>query len=175
MVTRSASLLTVNNGTLTKNGLTVTEGVTTLSVMESLVWTPSSGDTGSVEAFTVRATDGAQSSDTAIPVVIDVNSVDGSELLIDVTQAVIDDLADLYESSGASGSDGSLSDMFDTVVPIEALTSANYYYYSSYSSTSSTITLNYPDGATATYIPDIQSLQNNNNQGWGIWPSGWTR
>jgi subtilisin-like proprotein convertase family protein len=61
------SLLT---GTLTKNGVAIVPGVTTVAPGESLVWTPAIA--GENLAFTVRANDFQAVSSTSIPVKIDV-------------------------------------------------------------------------------------------------------
>jgi len=61
------SLLT---GTLTKNGVAIVPGVTTVAPGESLVWTPAIA--GENLAFTIRANDGQTVSSTSIPVKIDV-------------------------------------------------------------------------------------------------------
>ena len=61
------SLLT---GTLTKNGVAIVPGVTTIAPGESLVWTPAIA--GENLAFTIRANDFQTVSSTSIPVKIDV-------------------------------------------------------------------------------------------------------
>ncbi len=64
-----------STGTLKKNGTNVSVG-TLLSSGESLVWTPASNVNGSnVNAFSVKAWDGALASDSAVPVTVNVASV----------------------------------------------------------------------------------------------------
>ena len=60
----------VSTGTLTKGGVAVTAGSTTVSTGESLVWTPAANANGTLAAFTVKAWDGALASATAVPVQI---------------------------------------------------------------------------------------------------------
>jgi autotransporter-associated beta strand protein len=62
----------VSSGSLTKNGTAVTAGVTTLASGESLVWTPASGASGTIAAFTVKAHDGNSASSTAVTVNVEV-------------------------------------------------------------------------------------------------------
>lgn len=64
----------VSTGTLTKGGSAVSAGVTTLASGESLVWTPASAATGTLNAFTVKAYDGALASATAIQVQVTVSN-----------------------------------------------------------------------------------------------------
>jgi len=48
----------ISSGTLTKGGMAVTPGVTTVIAGDSLVWTPAANTNGTLAAFTVRASDG---------------------------------------------------------------------------------------------------------------------
>lgn len=64
----------ISSGTLTKGGAAVIPGVTLFASGESLEWTPPSGATGQLNAFTVKAWDGGLSSATAAQVVVAVNS-----------------------------------------------------------------------------------------------------
>ncbi|MCX5659512.1 MAG: tandem-95 repeat protein [Planctomycetota bacterium] len=58
----------VSTGTLAKGGVAVTAGVTLLSAGESLVWTPASGASGTLSAFTVKGYDGTAASASAVQV-----------------------------------------------------------------------------------------------------------
>ena len=62
-------------GTLTKNGSPVTAGSTLLGPGESLVWTPPPTVSGTLDAFTVKASDGALLSATAQTVRVSVGAV----------------------------------------------------------------------------------------------------
>jgi len=62
----------VSTGTLTKGGTPVTDGATLLSTGESLVWTPAAAATGTLNAFTVKAHDGALASSSAVQVQVSV-------------------------------------------------------------------------------------------------------
>ena len=63
----------VTNGTLTKGGVPVVPGTTTLATGESLVWTPPAGFTGEIEAFTIVAHDGLAPSADDVAVDVDVS------------------------------------------------------------------------------------------------------
>ena len=65
----------VLGGTLTKNGSAVTAGTTSVGAGESLVWTPPSSVSGSLDAFTVVAYDGALYSATTRSVKVSVGAV----------------------------------------------------------------------------------------------------
>lgn len=65
----------VSTGTLTKGGVAITPGATLLSTGESLVWTPAANAHGTINAFTIRAWDGALASGTAIQVQVSVAAV----------------------------------------------------------------------------------------------------
>lgn len=62
-------------GTLTKNGSAVTAGSTLLGPGESLVWTPPPTVNGTLDAFTVKTSDGALLSPTAKTVRVSVGAV----------------------------------------------------------------------------------------------------
>lgn len=55
----------VSSGTLTKSGVAVVAGTTLLGTGESLVWTPAANANGTLNAFTIKAWDGALNSATA--------------------------------------------------------------------------------------------------------------
>lgn len=71
----------VSSGTLTKGGVSVTEGSTLISSGDSVVWTPASNANGTLAAFTVKAYDGALASSTAIPVNVVVAAVNDAPTL----------------------------------------------------------------------------------------------
>lgn len=73
--TVSFRVMSVLAGTLTKNGVDVTPGLTTLGPNESLVWRPPAGFTsGTRAAFTLVATDGQLNSPTPVAVNIAISS-----------------------------------------------------------------------------------------------------
>jgi hypothetical protein len=65
----------VTSGTLTKDGTTVTAGTTLLGDDESLVWTPAADANGTLDAFTVKAYDGTDASESAVQVKVSVAAV----------------------------------------------------------------------------------------------------
>lgn len=65
----------LSSGTLTKGGTAVTPGTTMLSTGESLVWTPEANANGILNAFTVKAYDGSDTSSTAVQVKVSTASV----------------------------------------------------------------------------------------------------
>jgi hypothetical protein len=73
--TVSFLIASVSTGTLTKEGVPVTAGLTVLSSGQSLVWTPDANANGTLNAFTVKAWDGTLASDNAIQVQISVTPV----------------------------------------------------------------------------------------------------
>ena len=75
----------VTTGTLTKNGVAVTPGSTTLGVGESLVWTPASKAIGTLNAFVVRGFDGALASNSAVQVTATVTARVGVDTVADQT------------------------------------------------------------------------------------------
>jgi hypothetical protein len=83
----------VTSGTLTKGGTAVVAGQTTLGAGESLVWKSATGANGQVNAFTVKATDGALKSATAVPVPVQVQGVvqGAPEILVKLGTAEIAD------------------------------------------------------------------------------------
>jgi len=75
----------VSTGTLTKGGVAVTPGTTLLSTGETLVWTPASNANGTLNAFTVKAHDGALVSSSAIQVQVSVATANDAPTLTTVT------------------------------------------------------------------------------------------
>ena len=65
----------VTNGTLKKNGVNVTPQVTLLGAGESWVWQPAANTNGTVDALSVKASDGSLTSATPVPVQVDVTAV----------------------------------------------------------------------------------------------------
>lgn len=78
-------------GTLTKNGVAVVAGTTTIAAGETLVWTPIDGNiNGTVAAFTIKGWDGSLASTTAIAVNVAVTAVNdaptGTSSTISITE-----------------------------------------------------------------------------------------
>ncbi|MFN6095990.1 MAG: DUF4347 domain-containing protein, partial [Verrucomicrobiota bacterium] len=71
----------VLGGTLTKNGSAVTAGTTSVGAGESLVWTPPTSASGSLDAFTVVAYDGALYSAATKSVKVSVGAVNDAPTL----------------------------------------------------------------------------------------------
>ena len=71
----------VLGGTLTKNGSPVTAGTTSIAAGESLVWTPPTSVSGSLDAFTVVAYDGALYSAATKSVKVSVGAVNDAPTL----------------------------------------------------------------------------------------------
>ena len=71
----------VLGGTLTKNGSPVTAGMTSITAGESLVWTPPTSASGSLDAFTVVAYDGALYSAATKSVKVSVGAVNDAPTL----------------------------------------------------------------------------------------------
>jgi uncharacterized protein YaeQ len=71
----------VSSGTLTKNGTAVIAGTTRVSSGESLVWTPATNAHGTLNAFTVKAWDGALASANAVPVTAEISAVNDAPVL----------------------------------------------------------------------------------------------
>jgi len=67
----------VSSGTLTKGGVAVVPGTTTLGAGEELVWTPPAGVEGVFEAFTVVAHDGLLTSTGDVVVDVDISTALG--------------------------------------------------------------------------------------------------
>ncbi len=72
----------VLGGTLTMSGRPVTAGTTSIGVGESVVWTPPSSLSGSLDAFTVVAHDGALDSDSNKLVKVSVGSINDAPTLM---------------------------------------------------------------------------------------------
>ncbi len=79
----------VSSGTLTKNGLNMQAGITTLGPTESLVWTPAAYADGTgasaLNAFTVKAFDGQATSATAVQVKVAVTPVENAPTLTTIS------------------------------------------------------------------------------------------
>ena len=81
----------VSTGTLTKNGQAVAAGTTLLSSGENLVWTPVANANGTLNAFTVKAWDGALASATAVQVKVAVTAVNDLPVLAPITKSGSED------------------------------------------------------------------------------------
>lgn len=77
----------VSGGALTKGGMPVVPGVTTIAPDESLVWTPASRASGATRAFTLLASDGSQRSASPVQVSVTVNQAPTLTRLRDLTIA----------------------------------------------------------------------------------------
>ncbi|MDB6024967.1 MAG: hypothetical protein JWM68_1190 [Verrucomicrobiales bacterium] len=76
----------INNGTLTlTNGTNVTIGSTLLATNGSWIWTPSANTNGTVNAFTVKAWDGALASASAVQVSANVAAVNDAPTVTNIT------------------------------------------------------------------------------------------
>ncbi len=75
----------VSTGTLTKGGVAVTPGTTLLASGESLVWTPANNANGTLNAFTLKAWDGALASATAIQAQVSVTAVNAAPTLTTIS------------------------------------------------------------------------------------------
>ena len=82
----------VTSGTLTKAGNAVVPGATMLAIGESLVWTGAENASGTLAAFTVRASDGIAVSASAVQVSVTVSPV-GDEPEISATTTAEDTLS----------------------------------------------------------------------------------
>ena len=60
----------VTAGNLTKNGVAVIPGTTLVAAGDSLVWRPAANTFGTLNAFTIKAWDGALASASAVPVMV---------------------------------------------------------------------------------------------------------
>ncbi len=100
---RVESVLT---GTLTKGGVTVTAGLTTLASGESLVWTPVANANGSQQMFNVRTYDGSLASAGAVLVNISLVAVNDAPTLGAIGNTTISEDAGLQTVSLAGISTG---------------------------------------------------------------------
>ncbi len=84
----------LTTGTLTKNGVPVVPEDTLLGVGEQWIWTPAPNQSGSLNAFTVKAFDGILASAAAVQVQVSVTAVDDPPQISFVTT-----LAGAYEDT----------------------------------------------------------------------------
>ena len=80
----SFQISAVSSGTLTKGGVAVTAGSTTIASGDSVVWTPAANANGTLAAFTVKAYDGTLTSSTAVQVNITTTAVNDAPTLTTV-------------------------------------------------------------------------------------------
>jgi antitoxin (DNA-binding transcriptional repressor) of toxin-antitoxin stability system len=73
----------VTTGTLKKSGTAVVPGTTLLGPAESLTWHPAAGASGLLNAFTVKAWDGALASATAVQVQVQVTAAGAPEIAVE--------------------------------------------------------------------------------------------
>jgi hypothetical protein len=101
----------VSSGTLTKSGVPVVAGTTTIAPGETLIWTPALNANGTAtQAFTVKAYDGALASSTAVPVLIDITAVNQAPTFTSVatlTGATEDTAYNITYAAFASASNAS--------------------------------------------------------------------
>jgi VCBS repeat-containing protein len=107
---------TITTGTLTKGGVAVTEGSTTLGSGESLVWTPALDANGTLNAFTVKAFDGIIVSDTAVQVQVTVAALNDAPTIASTATAAIGDDATstLFSATTIGEVDGDTVDLLIT-------------------------------------------------------------
>ena len=119
----------VTNGTLTKNGVAVVPGTTTLTTGESLVWTPGLNSNGIVAAFSVKAFDGTLASATSIPVNVDVAPVNDAPTLTTVNplaDAVQNKKFTITYASLAAAADEADGDSTPILFRIQSVTSGTF-------------------------------------------------
>ena len=71
----------VSTGTLTKGGTPVSSGNTMLASGETILWTPAPQANGTLNAFTVKAWDGAAASSSPVQVQVSVTAVNDAPTL----------------------------------------------------------------------------------------------
>jgi hypothetical protein len=104
----------VSTGTLTKGGVAVTAGSTTVSTGESLGWTPAANANGTLAAFTVKAWDGALASATAVPVQVVVVAVNDAPVVTVPAAQTLPSLAGLVFGANAVA----VADVDDTTLTV---------------------------------------------------------
>ena len=124
----------VTTGTLTKDDTDVEPGTTLLGDGESLVWTPEADANGVLDAFTVKAYDGVDASETAVQVKVSV-------------AAVNDDPAGVPTVSGTAAVGETLSAVTDAVTDANGLGTFHYQWMSSATGSESWINIG-TDSAT---------------------------
>ncbi len=98
--TISFRIESITSGTLTKGGSAITSGTTTLGLGESLVWTPAANANGVLNAFTVKAYDGLDVSNTAVQVKISTAAVNDAPTDIALSASSINENATGNSSVG---------------------------------------------------------------------------
>ena len=93
----------VSTGTLTKGGVAIIPGSTLLSTGESLVWTPTASTSGTLNAFTVKAYDGALLSNDAVQVQITVTVL--NTIPVATAQSIEVTASSTYTSNGSTQPD----------------------------------------------------------------------
>ncbi len=87
----SFRVVAVTNGTLSKAGVAVIPGITTLADGEQLVWTPAPNASGAVAAFKVRAVDEVLTSSSDVQVSIAVTPVNDAPIAAASSKAATED------------------------------------------------------------------------------------
>ncbi|MDP2678795.1 MAG: DUF4347 domain-containing protein, partial [Rhodoferax sp.] len=95
----------VSSGTLTHNGNAVTSGVTLITSADSVVWTPAQDANGALNAFTVKAWDGALASSSAMQVAINVQAVNDAPALVAGSTTAFTEQTPVIVASGLTLSD----------------------------------------------------------------------
>jgi VCBS repeat-containing protein len=93
----------VSTGTLTKGGVAVVAGTTLLGTGESLVWTPAANANGTLNAFTIKAWDGALNSATAIQVQVTVAAVNDAPTLAAIAVSGTEDTTLAFTAANFTG------------------------------------------------------------------------
>jgi VCBS repeat-containing protein len=93
----------VNAGSLTKSGSPVVAGTTLLGTGESLVWTPAANANGTLNAFTIKAWDGAFNSATAIQVLMTVAAVNDAPTLAAIAVSGTEDTTLTFTAENFNG------------------------------------------------------------------------
>jgi|GEM_PF-2685287 len=96
----------VLSGTLTKNGVAVTAGTTTIGTGETVIWTPAENVNGdAISAFTLRAFDGNAASVTPVAVKVNVTAVADLPISSGAITATAIEAGVASDGSSVAGSD----------------------------------------------------------------------
>jgi uncharacterized delta-60 repeat protein len=112
----------INDGTITKNGVAITEGTTAIMPGDTIEWTPSNNTNGTgINAFSIKAWDGFDASDTALDVLIDVSAVNDAPTINDISDVVMTkDTVFELPLSGSDIEDDTLSWSVDSITGADA-------------------------------------------------------
>ena len=151
----------VNNGSLTCNGVGILAEPFILDKNKALIWTPQSSTIGLVDAFTIEVlNDGV--SEIEIPVSVQVSNSNGLDVSAKYSTDVLDVLYNISALKEGAGADSdTLSGVMDSYIEINNIIGTDYTYYSSASFSDSSffpVTLYYTDGSSATYNGTLNNL-----------------